>query len=112
MPDERTRGLVVSMRDGRSYPELRCQRCAGRITDPQMAGVAYAPTESIGETVVWPGLVLCKTNHCLSAPPHADWLWMELDEFFLHLLGGLGITDRQRLLQFWDTAKDKINDGL
>ena len=99
------------MRGGRSCPELRCQRCAHTITDPTMAGVAYAPPEALGETVVWPALILCKTNRCLIAPDYDHWLWMELDEFFLHLLGGLGVTDERRLVKFWRDAKQSIEEG-
>lgn len=111
MPGERTRGLVVSMRRGRSYPELRCHRCAQTIINPTMAGVAYAPMESLGETIVWPALILCKTNQCLIAPEYEHWLWMELDEFILHVLAGLGVTDSQRLAKFWKDAKQKIDEG-
>lgn len=110
-PSERTRGIVVSMRGGKSYPELRCQRCGDTITGPRMAGVAYAPTEAMGETVVWPALILCKTKHCLIAPEYEYWLWMELDEFFLHLLAGLGISNRDQLVEFWQQAKESVEEG-
>ena len=61
-----------------------------------MAGVAYAPMESMGETVVWPALIICKTNGRLIAAEHEHWLWMELDEFFFHLFARLGVTDERR----------------
>jgi hypothetical protein len=76
-----------------------------------MAGVAYAPMESMGETVVWPALILCKTNGCLNTLEYEHWLWMELDEFFLHLLAGLGVTDKARFVKFWTDAREKTEEG-
>jgi len=61
---------------------------------------------------VWPAVILCKTNQCLSeAPGYENWLWMELDEFFYHLLRELGVTNERRLLNFWDRVREAIDEG-
>ena len=109
-PTEDTRGLIVSMGNGRSHPQLRGEQCGHAITDPQMAGVAYAPPEAMADEVVWPAVILCKTNHCLTSTEYHDWLWMELNEFFLHLLAGLGVTDTTRLVKFWTDARETIGE--
>ena len=66
-PTTRTRGILVFMRGGSLYPELQRQRCGHTITEPAMAGVAYVPTETTGETGVWPRMILGKVHRRLIA---------------------------------------------
>jgi hypothetical protein len=106
-----TTGLVVAMQRGRSFPQLRCQRCGTTITKSTLGAVVYAPTEAMGEESVWPIVILCKMNHCTMAPEYAHWLWMELNEFVLHLLAGLGITDQRQVVRFWNDAKEAADSG-
>lgn len=43
--------------------------------------------------------------------PTSDWLWMELDEFFLYPFAGISVSDQEWLVKFWQDMKEKFEEG-
>jgi len=41
----------------------------------------------------------------------SDWLSIELNEFFVHPFAGLGGSNQERLVKFWQDAKEKFEEG-
>jgi hypothetical protein len=56
-------------------------------------------------------LVSVEAKSLMEVPEWRDWLWMELDEFFFHLLAGLGVTGQTRLMNFWKRAQEAADEG-
>ena len=76
-------------------PILRCDSCLERITNPEMAGIAWGEPIITDTTSPAAVMVLCKTNGCLGRGPGRPRLWMGLGQFLHHLTENAGMTPTQ-----------------